>query len=136
MHNFDDCWAAGGGKAGQGPKWKKKKKKGKEKAGIADKSGGTSNVAIEHCLATNEINFSDYLQATDGPKMLPSIPPMMEDSMHSACATMSLTPIIDSGASSHIFLDQSAFTTYSHTISNISGFSASSSSIMGHSTVK
>ena len=61
MHNFDNCWVAGGGKVGQRPKWKKKKKKGKEKAGTADESGGTSNVAIEHYLATNEINFSDYL---------------------------------------------------------------------------
>src|SRR5438309_10590298 len=108
MHNFDDCWAAGGGKAGQGPKWKKKKKKGKEKAGMADKSGETSNIAIEHCLATNEINFSNYLRATDGPKMLPLISPMAEDSVHSARMAMSLTLIINSGALSDIFPDRSA----------------------------
>lgn len=95
----------GGGKAGQGPKWKKKKKKGKEKAGAADESGGTANVAIKHCFTANEVNFSNYIHMTTKPKSLPPIPPMVEDSAHSAHVTTSFTPIINSGASLHIFPD-------------------------------
>ena len=60
----------------------------------------------------------------------------MVDSAHSAHATPSITPIIDSGASSHIFPDREVFATYDQSSGNISGFSASSSTIVGHGTVK
>ena len=69
-------------------------------------------------------------------KLLPPILPTAGDSMHSAHVILSSTSIINSGASSHIFPDWAAFMTYSNSTSNISSFSASSSSIVGCGTVQ
>ncbi|KAJ8588222.1 hypothetical protein M405DRAFT_703486, partial [Rhizopogon salebrosus TDB-379] len=47
-HEMVSCWAPGGGKEGQGPRWKRKKEKGKEKANVPDEGGDeSSNVVFE-----------------------------------------------------------------------------------------
>ena len=133
-HDWSDCWATGGGKEGQGPK-RKRKKKVKEKANVADEEKGESaNVVTERCLVSNETYFSDYASviSESTPTASPPTPHDVMDSVYSAHTMSSLTPIIDSGASSHIFPDRSTFHTYNHSSGSVNGFGDSSSSISGH----
>lgn len=131
-HTKDECWAKGGGKEGKGPKRKgkpKKKGKGNENAKVATEEGGdeTSNVVLEKCLVATETATAVHLPT----EPLSPTPSPVENSVYSARTASSPTPIIDSGASTHIIADRTSFKSYSPSSGNISGFGNSQSVIAG-----
>jgi hypothetical protein len=128
-HEMVNCWAPGGGKEGQGPRRKRKKEKDKEKANVADEGGDeSSNVVFEKCLAAREVTFA-YSSCETGPIRASPTPLAAEDSAYSARTTLSTAPIIDSGATSHIFADRSIFSHYQLSSGKINGFGDGQSSI-------
>jgi len=109
-HEMASCWAPGGGKEGQGPRRKQKKEKDKEKANVADAGGDeSSNIVFEKCLVACEVTFSAYSSCKIDPIQFSSTPLAAVDSMYSAHTMSSTAPIIDSGATSHIFADWMIF---------------------------
>jgi len=122
----------------QGPKWRRKKKKDKEKASVAANEGRdeSSNVVYEKCLVTCEAILSAYPSCeTEATQSFPT-PLDTEDFVYSARTTKSTVPIIDSNATSHIFADQSTFTHYQPSSGNINGFRDGQSSILGCGSMK
>ncbi|KAG2062442.1 hypothetical protein BDR04DRAFT_1123940 [Suillus decipiens] len=116
-----NCWVQGGVKEGQGPRQRQKKEKDKEKANVADAGGDeSSNVVYEKCLMACEAIFSAYSSY----------------STYSARMMLSTVPIIDSGATSHIFADRLIFSHYQPSSGNINGFRDGQSTIQGHGNAK
>ena len=90
-HPFEDCWAKGGGKEGQGPKQRRRprhrKKKGKEKANAAEES--TSDGKTDESVAFINSHCVAFIQDSSG-----------------------ATVIIDTGASCHMTLHKNLLNNY------------------------
>lgn len=134
-HDYKDCRSPGGPKYKKGGK--KGKKKAKEKANVAQDSGGdeqSNHVAFEQSHSTI-VEFSAYTpREIDSSDSSPTTPDLSE-AAHSAHVASSAT-LIDSGTTSHIYSDRTAFTLYAPSTGNVLGFGQGSSRIVGRGTAR
>jgi len=93
------------------PKWLKKKKK--EQANVANDGDETDSIGTEKCLTINGYDLLDYPSRCEA--LNQSVHTSMQDIACTAHTMLCSIPIIDSGASTHIFADRTLFSSYNTT---------------------